>query len=84
MIHLKLYRHENISRALTFILIMHNGKRKNKKVLHLNTNFWKIENFELMLVVHNERHIKRQRERDKKKKKSLRIKHTFEKEKTMN
>ncbi len=33
---------------------MNVGKRVNVTILYLNTSFWKIENFEYMLVVHRE------------------------------
>jgi len=42
-------------RVHIYFLIMNDGKHVNVTILYLNTNFWKIENFEYMLVVHRER-----------------------------
>ncbi len=47
------------SRVHISFSIMNVGKHVNGTILSLNTSFWKIENFENMLVVHDERERKR-------------------------
>jgi predicted transcriptional regulator YheO len=51
-------------RVPTYSLIMNDGKRENVTILCLNTNFWKIANFEFMLVVHKDKNTQRERERE--------------------
>ena len=42
-------------RVHIYFLIMNDGKHVNVTILYLSTNFWKIVNFEYMLVVHRGR-----------------------------